>query len=426
MSDRLDSAARLQARIRLGEDSLLELKQVAFAGGKVRGPGQDALADELAAFANASGGTLILGVDDSTREVTGIPPDRLDDVVRFVSQACQDSVEPPLDVTVERMELRAASGKARCIVRVWVGRSLFVHRSPGGYLRRHGDSKRQVPSATLARLFQERSQAGLFWFDESIVSGAGLGDLDAGLVGRFRTDWTIDSPDVLAEKLGLALRNEIGELKPTLAGIVVASDQPQRWLPNAFIQAVAYRGTSVSDALNRDLYQLDACDIGGPLDRQVAEACRFVVRNQRVAASKTIGRRDYPQFDITAVFEAVVNAVAHRDYSIRGSKIRLRLFSDRLEVYSPGGPPNGVTLDALAWRQASRNNTVTSLLARTAVPDGIPSLRTSRRTLMDRRGEGVGVILRLSEELSGRLPEYDLLDDAELRLTIFSAAPQDI
>ena len=72
--------SELLEKIRLGEDSFLELKEVRFAGGKVRGPSQDGLADELAAFANSAGGVLLLGVEDTSREVLGIPLDKLDEV----------------------------------------------------------------------------------------------------------------------------------------------------------------------------------------------------------------------------------------------------------------------------------------------------------------------------------------------------------
>ncbi len=418
-----ESAARLLERIRLGEDSLLELKEVVFAGGKVRGPGRDSISDSLAAFANAHGGTLVLGVDDKSREIVGIPVERLDEVVGLVTEVCRDAIDPPLAPVVERLDLPDASGIRRCLVRTTVDRSLFVHRSASGYVRRAGNSKRQVPPSALARLFQERSQTGLSSFDESVVAGAGLGDLEERLVDRFQTLRTADSREVLAEKLGLLKRADDGLLKATLAGVLLAAERPQRWLPNAFVQAVAYRGTDVGEALDYSNYQLDAQDLHGPLDRQVADACRFVAKNQRVAATKSMGREDRPEYDMTAVFEAMVNAVAHRDYSVYGSKIRLRLFSDRLELYSPGGPPNGITLDALAYRQASRNNTVGSLLARCPVPEDIPGLETSRVTLMDRRGEGVGVILRRSEAHSGRLPTYELFGDAELRLTIFAATP---
>ncbi len=81
---------------------------------------------------------------------------------------------------------------------------------------------------------------------------------------------------------------------------------------------------------------MDAKDISGPLDRQIANACLFTARNQKIRANKVTARVDYPQYDISAVFEAVVNAVAHRDYSVYGSRIRLNMFSDLLELYSPG------------------------------------------------------------------------------------------
>jgi hypothetical protein len=101
-----------------------------------------------------------------------------------------------------------------------------------------------------------------------------------------------------------------------------------------------------------------------------------------------MGRRDVPQYALDAVFEAITNAVAHRDYSIYGSKVRLRMFSDRLELYSPGALPNTLDLDSLPYRQISRNDTITSLLARCPVAD-VEWLKTSRTTIMDRRGEGV-------------------------------------
>src|SRR4249919_3414783 len=106
----------------------------------------------------------------------------------------------------------------------------------------------------------------------------------------------------------------------------------------------------------------------------------------RVAASTTFGRRDLPQYDLTAVFEALVNAVAHRDYSMYGSKIRLRIFANRLEIYSPGALANTMTVDSLPFRQASRNQTIASLLAKCPVPADIGGLETQRSTLMDRRG----------------------------------------
>ena len=138
-----------------------------------------------------------------------------------------------------------------------------------------------------------------------------------------------------------------------------------------------------------------------------------------------MGRVDQPQYDMTSVFEAIVNAAAHRDYSMHGTRIRLHMFSDRIELYSPGNLPNTMTVDDLAYRQMSRNETLTSLLARCPVPADIPGLDTPRTTLMDRRGNGVPAILERSRQLSGIQPVYEVLGDAELRLTIYAADDDD-
>lgn len=185
------------------------------------------------------------------------------------------------------------------------------------------------------------------------------------------------------------------------------------------------RSSSASIACGSSHYQLDAKDISGPLDAQVIEACCFVARNIKVAARKRMGRKDYPQYDMAAVFEALVNAVAHRDYSIHGSKIRLRVFNNRLELYSPGGLPNSLESESLPYRQAARNETLASLLARCPVPAESEWLETTLTTLMDRRGEGVPIILNHSKARSGKLPTYRVLDESELLLTIFAAKPQD-
>ena len=126
---------------------------------------------------------------------------------------------------------------------------------------------------------------------------------------------------------------------------------------------------------------------------------------------------------MAAVFEAVANAVAHRDYSVYGSKIRLRLFENRLEIYSPGAIANSLAIDSLRYRQSARNEAVCSLLAKCPAPDE-PWLVTDRTNIMDKRGEGVPVILDNSARLSGKEPQYRLIDDAELLLTIYAATAE--
>ena len=414
-----DTAGECIRQIQLGEDSRRAFAEVVLAGGRIERPGRDALADELAAFANASGGVLWLGVSDAARAVTGIPLEHLDAVQRYVVEIADDAITPPVVPLIAKLELPDAGVRPRPVLRVEIQRGFFVHRSPGGYLQRVGTSKRVMETAALARLFEQRSGSGGGQFDVQVVEDATLDDLDPRLVDRFRGERGGDNRTTALSKLDMVGEDPAGVLRPTVAGLLLGTRQPQGWLPHAFIQSVAYRGVSVSDAMGSPRYQLDAKDNDGPLDDQIEYACRFVARNQRVEASKHLGRIDWPQYDLTAIFEAVVNAVAHRDYSRRGSKVRLRMFTDRIELYSPGAPANGMGLDEMAYKQSARNPAIANLLKRCAVADEIVA---PRGTMMDRRGAGVPAILARSRRLSGRQPVYELFGD-ELRLTIYAADP---
>ena len=406
----------LLKHIALGEDSVLELKSVELTGSKVVGPHRDGMAVELAAMANTASGVIVLGVDDTTREIRGIPLDKLDIVEGWLRSICNDSIDPPLDCVIRKLSVPDEQGVERAILRIDVPRSLFVHKSPNGYFRRIGSSRREMKPEVLARLFQQRSQARLIRFDEQIVPGTTVADLNPKLYNRFRTVISPRADLEFLEKMQLVARDEDGALRATVSGVLMAADEPESFLASAFIQAICYRGTERNAAR-----QLDAKDITGPLDVQIRDACKFVERNSRVFAVKAPNRIETPQFSMNAVFEAVVNAVAHRDYSIYGSKIRLQLFADRLELFSPGTIPNTMTIDSISERQSARNELISSLLAR--CPMNVDATGSQRNFIMDKRGEGVPIILAESERLSGKRPEYRLLDDAEVKLTIFAAQP---
>ncbi len=410
-----DSIEELSRKIQLGEDSSLELKAVFFRGANVLDPHPNSLADELAAFANTRDAVLVLGVDDKTRNVSGIPLDKLDAVELYVRNLCNDLVKPPLQVTILRIEIPDMAGNMRPVIKIEIPRSLFVHQSPGGYFYRLGSSKRPMPPDYLGRLFQQRSQARLIRFEEQAVPDTSFASLSQTLWERFTTR-SSEPAEVVLLKRNLLTHDDQENVRASVAGVLMCSDNPEKCLAGAFIEAVHYRG-----GIQDSNYQLDALRILGPLDEQIRQAMLFLRRNQTVAATKEPHRIEKPQFSERAVFEAIVNAVAHRDYSIYGSKIRFFLFNDRLELYSPGPLPNTVTVESLPLRQSTRNELVTSLLAECPVPEAAG--RVQRAFYMEKRGDGVPIILRESEELSGRRPEYRLIDDSELLLTIFAAKP---
>ena len=164
------------------------------------------------------------------------------------------------------------------------------------------------------------------------------------------------NPETALEKQALLARDDAETMRATVAGVLLCTRNPEHWLPCACITASRYRGT------DRASGQVDAQEITGPLDRQVADAVAFAVRNMQVSARKTPARVNQPQYSDKALFEALVNAVAHRDYAVRGSRIRLSMFADRLEIQSPGALPNSLTVDSMADRQATRNEALTSAL----------------------------------------------------------------
>ena len=423
----------LAQRIRLGEDSTLEFKEVRFEGGRIRGPHSHDLANEIAAFANGQGGTLVLGVEDKTHRLLGIPLDQLGAVEDLVSQVCNDILDPPLfDFRTHHVELEDESGRVRLLVSVEVPRSLFIHQSPGGYFRRLGNSKRKLPSEVLRRLFQEREQTRSIRYDESIVPYTSPDDLHTDLTSRFLPD-DREPEAVSLRKLGIIAEDHEGTARLTLAGSLMCTPEPQQWLRNAYIQAANYVSSQ-----NDPNFQTDARDLGGPLDQQVFGALDFVQRNMFVGARKPLGRVDIPQYSLRAVFEALVNAVAHRDYSMAGAKIRLQMFTDRLQLHVPGNLSNTLTTDSMHLRQYSRNELIVSLLARCPTQDGVGNLRfpmnfpspgtvVKRPYLMDHRGAGLPIIRQETRELAGQLPTYALIDEAELLLTLpaaFNPDPQ--
>lgn len=409
-----DTTDELVQQIQLGKDPHLELKKVNFNGDSVLSPNNRSMADEISAMANSSGGVLVLGVEDKTKFITGIPLEKLDVVETWVRTICNDSITPEINCTISKLKLFDQSGTEKYVIRIDVPRSLFVHRGANGYFQRIGSSKRELSPETLARLFQQKSQTRMIYFDEQIVSNARVEDLEKQLWEKFKTPLTSDNDLDFLAKLKLISKDVEGKMVPTVSGILMATSEPQNFIPNAFIQAVAYRSTERNAS-----YQLDAENITGPLDVQIKRACHFVRKNMRISADKNgLGRKDIPQYSMQAVFEAVVNAVAHRDYSIYGSKVRLHMFSDRMEIFSPGSIPNSMTIESLPLRQMSRNELITSLLARTQITD---DLSADRRYIMDKRGEGVPIILTESLKLSGKKPEYKLIDNTELMLTIYSA-----
>ena len=391
-------------QLRAGGDGVSEFKTLKFGRHGVIDPAVESMDGEMVAFANAAGGTLFLGIDDEGG-VEGIPRDRQDGVQAWVANIAAQNCEPPIRPTIRLQTLDDAVGNARTVMLVEVPRGIYVHRTTGGrYYLRVGSTKRDLRPPELARLFQERGRD--YVFDEQTAHGATVAELDRHrLEAHFGRSPAIPWLDLL-RNTGVTRRDEHGEDRPTIAGLLVFGREPTRHLPSAFVEAACYGGTRLA---SEDL--LHAEQLSGPLAEQIDGAIAFADHfMHRGRSSATV------PYDIEVVDEAVVNAAAHRDYALSGSKIRLFLFADRLELYSPGGLPNTITLEDMAYRTHTRNQLLVSFLSR------IRSRRTGD-VFLESRGEGVRKILEGGQTHSGRMPKYELFGE-ELRLTIWASVEE--
>ena len=406
--------AELMFHLRLGEDSSIEFKAIVFEGNKPKSPNRDSMAHEIAAFANGQGGKLLLGVEDKTRDVVGIDDDKVALTEEWIVNLSQRNIEPPVKIHTRLLQLPNRQGELKTVVYVEVPRSISVHQSAGRYYQRIGSTKQEMKPEVLARLFQQRSQSRLLRFDETLVPGTTTHDIDPSLKQRFLKPGTPEHTQL--KKLHLTAQDEYDQ-GLSVCGVLLLTADPTEWLHNAYIQCVFYSGTE-RDAND----QLDAQDQTGPIDQQINGALDFVKRNMRMQAKKETGRVDIPQYDLGAVFEAIVNAVAHRDYSMTGRKIRLHMFADRLELFSPGELSNSLSIDGLMENTVTRNEALVNLLSRYYNARE----EAGRQALIERRGEGVPKIINASKSLSGKEPEYKIIDNAELLLTIYAASKAEL
>ena len=252
-------------------------------------------------------------------------------------------------------------------------------------------------------------------FDERPVPNTNKDTLKEPLYQRFITEGETERDQIENQLLKRRLLvEEEQKYHASVSGVLMCNDKPDDYLYNSFIQAVFYNGEE-KDAN----YQIDAKDFKGPLDEQILHAFKFVEKYNQESTHEEIGRIAQPQYSMSAIFEAIVNAVVHRDYSKYESTIRLFMFADRLELYSPGALVNGLTVDDLPHKQANRNDRLARLLSEITLDDDI-SRQGVRRDFLGSRGDGVDIILSESERLSGKTPVYELFGE-ELHLTIFAA-----
>lgn len=299
------------------------------------------LATELAAFANAEGGLLLLGIsedEDGTPHLDGVRNRKVAiDHLHTAAGLCSPKLEltPPEEIAVDGLLVLALAVPAGL---------RQVYSVDGRYVVREGSFRRALGADEIRALLARR---GLYAFDRQPVPGARRSDLDAAAVRafaeRFRSGRRMDT-DALLEAHELLVRAESKDgagLVPSVAGILLLGKNPQRFFPQARVAVVLYAGIQMGESFLKR-------EIEGPVPTQLEEVEAWFARATLHAVElRGMGRTDRDEYPREALREVVLNALAHRDYTEQGDRIRIFAYTDRIEVHSPGTVGGPMRLDIM-------------------------------------------------------------------------------
>jgi ATP-dependent DNA helicase RecG len=357
------------------------------------------IAETLVAFANADGGELVVGIEDDGT-VSGVP--HADDKLNLLLGVPKDRnyVDPPIPCRARKVT-DSDGLKLQHFEADW---SPNVHLLADSRCLRRVQDQNAPFDKDQVRALKEAKAQGLF--ERTFPSGARMDDLDEALLTRFAE----------SDGSGPAFRNTLtryrltegrnGHAVPTLAALLLFGRDPGRWHERAGIDFVRWEGKERKSGAELNIAK--RFRIEAPLSvlpDQAFEAIKpFIRERQYLHDLFFVEKLEYPTF---AWQEAVVNAVAHRDYSIRGMGIEVWMFDDRMEIRSPGLPPEPVTLEALATRvpmHCSRN----PLIVRALTVLGY----------MRELGEGVPRMFTEMERAGCYPPRFDAIGGAVVQLTL--------
>ncbi|MCZ9305559.1 putative DNA binding domain-containing protein [Corynebacterium sp. c9Ua_112] len=362
--------------------------------------------ETLSAFANAGGGLIIVGLDESA----GFAP-----VDKFDALKAQDALEtrcrqvtPPVRPQISVLPFEGG----RIVVAEMEEFSPFDKpcyvtdqgRYGGSYIRT-GEGDTKLSSYEIDKLIEEHTQPK---WDESPVPEATVEDLAPEVLEEYLQAQKRQRPKTFKDGREVALRRLriTKDGGATLAALLVMGDYPQEFFPRLTVTFALFPGAS-KGSVTTGLRLLDSARLTGTIPELVEAGVDIVKRNMRTGSMISEKfRTDLPDYPPIAVREALVNALMHRDYSpsAQGSQVQINMFVDRLEITSPGGLYGGVTVRHLGEPGVSstRNQRISSFLEEVSLPgEGKQAGRVA-----ENRGTGIATINQSLEDALMPKPEY--------------------
>jgi ATP-dependent DNA helicase RecG len=369
----------LQAIIDRGEDGKHQFK--------ANITNSEALAAEMVAFSNSTGGLILIGIHDDGRGA-GLTRQDMGRLNQLVSNVASQTVRPPVNPQSENIAMPDGLVMA---VQIAQGISKPYMDNNGLIWVKSGADKRKVTAREeIQRMYQA---AGLIHGDEIPAKGLGLNELDKDYFAAFLQKHFNTSVDDLELPLATLLENmnlmQSGVFN--VAGGLLFTRNPSFFLPMFVVKAVAFPGTDS----NTHAY-LDSQDMAGKMLNVFRESLSFITRNlHHVQAGQSVNSLGELEIPLIVFEELLTNALLHRDYFVSAT-IRLLIFKDRIEIISPGHLPNNLTVEKIKLGNSNIRN---------------PILVSFASRILPYRGLGSGIMRALAA-----YPAIEFVDDRDNNL----------
>lgn len=350
------------------------------------------LANTIVAMANADGGTIAVGISDKTRRIEGVDQDKehLNDILRTPFDFCV----PTVSVTTEYMPCTDCEGNGNHILIMHVPASPRLHANQADEVFwRVGDKSRKLAFEERLQLMYDKGER---YYEDSPACDATLDDIDMEAVKAYmqRIGYGKSPMEYLTENKGfVTYKNDVPQV--STACILLFGKHPQNFFPRARVRFIRYYGTE--EKVGSEMNVIKDVTFEGRILEQINKAVEYLetqVKEHSYLGENGLFRtdREYPKFVIQ---EMVVNSVCHRDYSIKGTEIQIKMFDDRLVFETPGRLPSIVRTDNIRHTHFSRNPKIAEYL--------------KAYDYVKEFGEGVDRMCRELTAAGTREPQYHLV-----------------
>ncbi len=336
----------------------------------------------IIAFANTAGGTLIVGVQDKTKEVIGLQDIQKDE--EKIANAVAESIEPLLIPTFHRYTWRK-----RDVLIIVVDHSFgpYYLKAKGiehSTFMRLGSTNRPADLHMIEEIRQSKQRR---FFDGQPNAECPLDRIQFDLAKQLFEKVHKSFSEQTAQSLDLIVKYQ-GKPFPSNAAVLLFGRNPKEFFPDAMIRLGRFIGLTKAEIL-------DHKDLEIPISIALDPIVDFIKRHTSTAAKFGEMRRiDIPEYNTQVVREAIINALLHTDYSIQGASITVAIFDDRIEVTNPGALPLGLTLDdALNGISLLRNKVIGNVFR--------------ELDLIERWGSGLGRMIQISKQQGVQPPKFE-------------------